>query len=147
MGVKTVLTSSPPDKRVHTPILNSFAPSSRVRSRQQSKIANGSALFAGADHRSVWARRFGEILGQVLQDLGGRDAVSEAQLQLARRAATICVESERLEAQAAEGHEIDLDLFGTLTDRLGRTFARLGIRRQARDCTPSLGTYLDEAAE
>ena len=46
----------------------------------------------------------------------------ERQRQLARRCATIALECERLEGYAVAGQTIDLDLYGTLTDRLGRAF-------------------------
>jgi hypothetical protein len=60
-----------------------------------------------------------------------------------------------MEGEAATGHDIDLDAYGTLTDRLGRAFGRLGLRRQARDLGPTLAQYLttldtegaDEASE
>jgi hypothetical protein len=42
----------------------------------------------------------------------------------------------------ASGNAIDLDVYGQLTDRLGRCFARLGLKRQARDVTPTLQEYI-----
>ena len=56
------------------------------------------------------------------------------------------VECERLEARAVAGEVIDLDLFGTLTDRLGRAFQRLGLKRVPRDVTPTLAEYLARKA-
>jgi hypothetical protein len=50
----------------------------------------------------------------------GRDGLSEGQRQLARRCATISIACEKMEGEAAAGNEIDLDAYGTLTDRLGR---------------------------
>jgi hypothetical protein len=47
-----------------------------------------------------------------------------------------------MEAEAANGGEIDLDTYGQLTDRLGRVLSRLGIKRQPRDVTPDLRSYL-----
>jgi hypothetical protein len=38
-----------------------------------------------------------------------------------------------MEGQAAIGEEINLETYGALTDRLGRTFQRLGLKRQPRD--------------
>jgi hypothetical protein len=50
-----------------------------------------------------------------------------------------------MEAKSVAGEEINLDLFGTLTDRLGRTLARLGLRRVPKVVeTPSLNEYLAE---
>jgi hypothetical protein len=79
--------------------------------------------------------------------MGGSDGLSEGQRQLARRAVTLSIACERMEGQAAAGEEIDLEQYGRLTDRLGRTFARR-LKRQARDITPSLDELLaadDEA--
>jgi hypothetical protein len=56
------------------------------------------------------------------------------------------VECEALEAKGMAGASVDLDLFGQLVDRLGRTLARLGIRRQPRDVTPDLRTYIADKA-
>jgi hypothetical protein len=47
-----------------------------------------------------------------------------------------------MEGEAAAGKEIDLEMFGALTDRLGRCFHRLGLKRQSRDIGPSLGEIL-----
>jgi hypothetical protein len=105
----------------------------RKPSRQRSRVSNGKSYFIEADARGAWSRRWRDLLGEIAADLGGVDLLSEAQRQLIRRAATICVQCERLEGQAAEGREIDLEVFGALTDRLGRTFHRLGLKRQARD--------------
>ena len=44
---------------------------------------------------------------------------------------------ERMEGEAVAGKEIDLDTYGTLSDRMGRAFQRLGLKRTARDVTPT----------
>ena len=36
----------------------------------------------------------------------------------------------------------DLEIYGTLCDRLGRLFGRLGLERKSKDITPDLRTYL-----
>ena len=71
------------------------------------------------------------VLAEILSDLG-HDGLSEGQRQLARRAATISIACEQLEGQAASGAAIDLETYGKLTDRLGRTFQRLGLKREPR---------------
>src|SRR5262249_36436623 len=73
---------------------------------------------------------------------GGADLLSEGQRQLARRAATISVMCEKMEGAAADGQPINLAEYGMLTDRLGRAFHRLGLKRQPRDVTPTLSEYL-----
>jgi hypothetical protein len=108
-----------------------------VRQRKgRSAVTNGARLHVAKIGDAKWARRFRDILAEILSDLGGPDSgLSEAQRQLARRCATIAIACERLEGEAAAGNEINLEVYGTLTDRLGRCFQRLGLKRQARDVT------------
>ena len=39
-----------------------------------------------------------------------------------------------------------LEVYGQLTDRLGRAFQRLGLKRVMHDVTPDLGAYLTATA-
>jgi hypothetical protein len=89
----------------------------------------------------LWQRRFADVLGQIIADIGGPDGLSEGQRQLARRCATIALECEKLESRAVAGEQINLDMYGQMTDRLGRAFHRLGLRRVARDAM-TLADYL-----
>lgn len=114
------------------------APSFRTRSA----VTNGRRLHVTPVGDTAWSRRFRDVLEAIVSDLGGADRLSEGQRQLARRCATIALECERLEARAVAGEQIDLECYGQLTDRLGRTFGRLGLKRVANDTTPSLAEYL-----
>jgi hypothetical protein len=80
--------------------------------------------------------------GQLVTDLGGVERLSEGQKQMARRCAMLSVECEKMESAAVAGLPFDVDRYGLLTDRLGRAFQRLGLRRIAHDVTPDLGVYL-----
>jgi hypothetical protein len=82
----------------------------------RSAVTNGTQLFVvdTIDGRSKEARRFRDVLGQIMDDLGGTDHLSEGQKQLARRAALMSVECEKLEAKAVAGEKIDLEAFGKL---------------------------------
>jgi len=111
-------------------------------SRLRSRVTNGKTPFVEADGRGPWARRWRDVLAEIISDLGGHDGLSEGQRQLARRAATISIACERMEGEAAAGVAINLEEYGRLTDRLGRAFHRLGLKRQPRDVTPSLAEYL-----
>lgn len=110
--------------------------------RTRSAVTNGKRLHVDRPGDTRWARRFRDVLGAILSDLGGVDGLSEGQRQLARRCALICIECERMEGQVAGGVEIDLETYGQLTDRLGRALQRLGLKRQPRDVTPTLDGYL-----
>ena len=109
----------------------------------RSRVTNGSTLHLGAvDGRTEAARRFRDVLGQIVADLGGADLLSEGQRQLARRAAMLSVEAERMEASAVAGDAFDLDAFGSLSDRLGRCFNRIGLQRRSRDVTPTIAEIM-----
>jgi hypothetical protein len=108
----------------------------------RSAVTNGKRLHVAAPGDGAWARRFRDVLEQIVADLSGPDGLSEGQRQLARRCATIAIACERLEGEAAAGNEINLEVYGTLTDRLGRCFQRLGLKRQARDTGLTLNDLL-----
>jgi hypothetical protein len=114
----------------------------RHKPEQRSRVTNGKRYFVEADQRGPWARRWRDVLGEIINDLGGADLLSEGQKQLARRCATIAIACEKMEGEAALGNEIDLDSYGTLTDRLGRALQRLGLRRVPKNVTPHLHDYL-----
>jgi hypothetical protein len=76
----------------------------RDRSRHQSAVTNGSRLFVNAgDGRGPWARRMKDVIELHLADLGGADVVSEAEASIVRRAATLTIELERIEAKFSTG--------------------------------------------
>lgn len=107
-----------------------------------SKVTNGSALFLpGVDGRSAVARRTRDIFDAICRDLGGD--LTEAQTQLVRRATWLSIACEELELKGVQGERIDLELFGKMTDRLGRTLQRIGLKRIPRDVTPSVNDYIE----
>jgi hypothetical protein len=123
--------------------LASRAGSVRPGPRSRSAVTNGKRLHVIAPPDNKWQRRFRDVLAEIISDLGGAGAgLSEGQRQLARRCATIAIACEQMEGEAAAGNPIDLDIYGTLTDRLGRCFHRLGLKRQPRDVGLSLGDLL-----
>jgi hypothetical protein len=114
----------------------------------RSRVTNGKRMFlrVPGDNRSETARRTRDIFNALCSDLGGFEFMSEAEKQLARRAAFISIKCEEMEADAViSGNTINLDLFGQMTDRLGRCLQRLGIKRVPRDVklTPSVKDYIE----
>lgn len=111
----------------------------------RSRVTNGRTLFAaGGDMRGPWARRLRDLFDLHLADLGGPDAVSEAERSIVRRAAVLTVELERIEARFAvgKGADDDLDLYQRTAGNLRRLLESVGLRRRPRDVTPSLEDYL-----
>lgn len=111
----------------------------------RSRVSNGSALFVEAvDGRSVLARRYRDVLAQLVSDLGGDP--SEAQSIIARRAATLAVWCEQAEAAMAKGEALDIATFTTAANTLRRLVSDLGLERRARDITPSLRDIIEGRA-
>ena len=111
---------------------------------QRSRVTNGKATFLdGVDGRSATARRFRDVLGEILSDLGGADVLSEGEKQLARRCAALSVEAELMEGKLVGDGEFDLERYVSLTNGLGRALSRIGLKRVPRDVTPDLQTYIE----
>jgi hypothetical protein len=108
----------------------------------KSRVTNGTRLFLDSEVRSVSSRRFRDLLVGIISDLGGQDAISTGQMQLARRCALISVQCEVMEQAAVAGQPFDVNIYGELTDRLGRALQRLGLKRRPRDVTPTSQDYL-----
>jgi hypothetical protein len=116
----------------------------RPKDRQKSRITNGSALLPGVDGRNAWVRRAKDVIAAHLSDVPDPSA---AELSLIRRAATLTVELERLEATFALAGEADpatLDLYGRTAGNLRRLLEAVGLQRRSRDVTPSLSDILRE---
>lgn len=90
-------------------------------------------------------RRLRDLIDVHVTDLGGNDSVSAAESSIIRRAATLTVELERLEATFAVAGEASaeaLDLYSRVAGNLRRLLESVGISRRPRDITPSLSDYL-----
>jgi hypothetical protein len=120
------------------------APLAGRQRAHRSAVSNGTRLFCvdGLDGRSQTARRFRDLVEGMGNDLGGSDRLSEGQRQLIRRAATLSIMSESVEADFIRNLAFDSEAYGVLCDRLGRCLQRLGLERKPRDVTPSLSAYL-----
>jgi hypothetical protein len=124
---------------------HSASRSQRVRSAieprppaQRSSVTNGKRLFVEGDGRSPWSRRYYDLVAAHVSDMGGRSNLSEAQLGLIKRCATLEVELEQMEGRLSQGEQIDLDVFGRATGNLRRVWESLGLKREPRDITAGL---------
>jgi hypothetical protein len=100
----------------------------------RSKVTNGRRVFAiGGDGRGAWTRRWKDLHEAHIEDIGGPDGLSEAQVSLCRRVAAIEVQLEQMEAKMSEGDvDIDMDQYGRLAGHLRRILESLGMKRVAR---------------
>ena len=99
------------------------------KSRQRSRLSNKPGIILGTDQRSAWVRRFRDVCHDLIGHCGGEADISEVQLSLARRAASLTVELEKLETVfATEGSSASaLMRYGSLSNTLRRLLADLGI--------------------
>src|ERR1700737_3068371 len=109
-------------------------------SKTRSRVSNGSAVLDNVDGRSAVARRYRDVLNELISDLGGHP--SGAQSPIARRAAALCVVCEQAEAEMVAGGVLDLAEFTTASNSLRRLLRDLGLERRAKDITPTLEKYL-----
>jgi hypothetical protein len=112
--------------------------SARGKRRPRSAITSGRQLFVGGNPNSAWSRRYFDLVGHHVQDISrglGRDALSEAQLSLIKRASSIECELERLDALLSLGEAVNLNEYGRATSHLRRLFEVLGVERKPRDVT------------
>jgi hypothetical protein len=118
------------------------------KSKGRSRITNG-AVLPDVDGRSTWVRRLRDLIALHVADLGGEEATSEAERSIVRRAATLTVELERLEAKfatAGQAEAGDLALYTTTSNTLKRLLEAVGLRRRTRDVTPELHHYISGQA-
>ena len=106
--------------------------------QQRSRVTNASKLLPNVDGRSTWVRRCRDLIELHVADLGGHDAISEAERSIVRRCAVLTTELEMLEQTfATNGQATDnqLDLYQRTANSLRRMLEANGLRRRARKVT------------
>ncbi len=99
------------------------------------------------DGRTRPAKAYEAIVNALVADLGGKDAISRAELEIVRRAAGLGVLAGQIEAAIVAGDDIDPMQYQSVANAQGRLLFRLGLKRVARDVTPPLADYLASKAE
>lgn len=95
----------------------------------RSKATNDPLMLRGVDGRSVVARRYRDVAIALADDLGGQDRLSEPTKILVRQAAALTVQVESLQAKIVTGEDVDLEQLTRLSNVLGRTLQRLGLKK------------------
>lgn len=110
----------------------------RVNRQTRTRVTTGRQLFLEkVDERSLVARRYREVLGAIISDLGGAGAISEAEMIIARRAASLVVVTEQFESRMADGGKLDLDSYLPSVNALAKLLNALGLKRRPRQVGPS----------
>src|SRR5262249_10852959 len=121
-----------------------------AKSSFRSSVTNGRRILPRiVDGRSLWARRYRDVLALHTQDLGGDANITEGERAILRRAATLIVELEQLEVKfASEGSKgYQIDRYQRMSNSLRRLLEALGLQRRQRDVTPTLDQYLRMKAD
>jgi hypothetical protein len=118
-----------------------------AKTKGRSRLTNGFVLPRSVDSRSQWARRFRDLLVLHTNDLGGPDLITAAEAAIVRRAATLIVALEQMEAKfalkgKAEPH--DLECYQRAGNSMRRLLESVGLARRQRDITPTLDQYIRE---
>jgi hypothetical protein len=107
----------------------------------RSGLSNRAELLPGIDGRSTTARRFRDLVSDMIADAGGREMVSECKLQLIRRFSASCCLAERLEAVMASGRDIDASRHCVLANTSARLAGLIGHDRIPKD-SMTLDAYI-----
>jgi len=111
--------------------------------RTRAHISNHYDLLPGWDGRSAGARRYRDLVLEIVADQGGIENLAQARLQLIRRFAAASVLAESLEASLVDGKTIDIAEHAQLCSSLVRLAQRIGINRRLKNITPDLQDYLE----
>jgi hypothetical protein len=96
----------------------------------------------GIDKRSPAYLETQKLITEIETDLGGADQLSAAERQLVQHAALLGAMLADMELSYLAGKAIDTSEYGFLVGVQHRLFSLIGLRRRARDVTPSIDEYL-----
>jgi hypothetical protein len=117
---------------------------------RRSGVTNGQRMYlALRDRNSVFGRRLADLNALMLSDLGGHGLCSEAEKALVRRAAMLMLQLEIMEQRwveknGGEASEKSLMVYQGTVGGLRRVLRDLGLKRRARDVTPTLHELMHE---
>ena len=94
------------------------------------------------DHRTAAAKRCRDLIAAIELDLGGSDRLSTGERQIIQRAAITGAVLEDIETRWLAGEPIDPARYATLGNAQRRLLETIGLRRRARDVTPSVDEYV-----
>jgi len=125
--------------------LPSCSPESQAKRHRQHKATRPQLLTrAELDGRTNAAKAFDRLVRDIEVDLGGPDQLSTIERALVEAFAGAAVTLQHLNTRLALGQEIDLGQYAQVVSAMVRVASRLGLRRRARDLTPSLSDLLRE---
>jgi hypothetical protein len=106
------------------------------KAQMRTRVTNGIDVLPNVDNRSMIARRYFDIQTAIIAEQGSD--VSETRLQLIRRFAAAAVLAEQMEADLANGKNININEHALLCSSLVRVANKIGINRIPKDVTDNI---------
>jgi hypothetical protein len=97
---------------------------------------------AELDGRTNAAKAFDRLVGEIVADLGGREACTALELNLVEAYVGAAIQVEALNCRQLLGEAIDLTLYCQAASTMTRIASRLGLARRPREVGPTLGDLL-----
>jgi hypothetical protein len=97
------------------------------------------------DRRTGAYRRTAELIDAVEADCGGCDRLSTAERAIIRRVALAGAMLEDLGARWLAGEPVDHATFSALTNTERRLYETIGLKRRAKNVTPTVKDYIANA--
>jgi hypothetical protein len=103
---------------------------------------------AELDQRTNAARAFDKLIGEIVADLGGREACTALELNLVEAYVGAAIQVEALNCRQLLGEAIDLTIYCQAASTMMRIASRLGLRRRPKPVNElSLNSYLASITE
>jgi hypothetical protein len=83
--------------------------------RLRSRLSNCNEILPGIDQRTTLARRYRDLVNMIAADQGGIEHLAESRWRMIRRFAGASALAEVVEARIANGEQIDIQEYSTLT--------------------------------
>ena len=99
------------------------------------------------DRRTRASKRARALIEGLAEDMGGMDALSVAERTLLERIALVVVLAESHESEWLQTGKVKVESYTALLNTLRRLLVTIGLRRRAKDVTPSLSQYLRRLRE
>ena len=96
------------------------------------------------DGRTKAAQRFDAVADAIAEDLGGEDRLSAIEKHLVEAFAGVSIHLGDLHARLLLGERINIVEHATAVSTMVRIASRIGVRRIARDVTPTLADIMRE---
>ena len=103
-------------------------------------------LVGEVDGRTKPALAFKAAVADFVEDLGGQQAISRAELEMVRRCAGLAVLAAQHEAAIVAGEKVVAESYIAIANAQGRALSRLGLKRVVRDITPRLRDIIEGRA-